>query len=92
MGAASSKDFVSEDFVSNRVKTSFSKKNPSTGYNFSQNSTFEASNQQNIAVNNKTTGIADSKSQIKNNWLKNKITPMKFLVLNPPNRYQSPHN
>ena len=40
------------------------KKCPSAGYNFSRNSAFEASNPQNIAANNITTGITDSKSQI----------------------------
>ena len=40
------------------------KKCPSAGYNFSRNSAFEASNPQNIAANNITTVITDSKSQI----------------------------
>ena len=45
------------------------KKCPSAGYNFSQNATFEASNQQyiHVAANNITTGITDSKSLINNN-------------------------
>ena len=45
------------------------KKCPSAGYNFSRNSTFEASNQQyiHVAANNITTGITDSKSLINNN-------------------------
>ena len=40
---------------------------PSGGYNFSQNATFEASQQDNIAVNTVTTNLTDPNSQIKNN-------------------------
>ena len=40
---------------------------PSGGYNFSQNATFEASQQDNIAVNTVTTNLTVSNFQINNN-------------------------
>ena len=45
----------------------YSKKCPSGGYNFSQNATFEASQQDNIAVNTVTTNLTVSNFQINNN-------------------------
>ena len=61
-----------EIFVCDRLSSCskdevYSKKCPSGGYNFSQNATFEASQQENIAVNTVTTNLTDSNSQIKNN-------------------------